>query len=129
LLGNLEARRDWGFAGEYVQAMWQMLQQEVPDDYVIATGRAYSVREFCETAFGLVGLDYEDFIETDPRYLRPAEVDELLGDASKARKTLGWEAKVDLHGLVKMMVEADLELAARERTLIGAGHAISIRPA
>lgn len=122
-LGNLEARRDWGFAGDYVEAMWLMLQQPEPDDYVVATGESYSVREFCERAFAHVGLDWKDFVKFDPRYLRPAEVDFLLGDATKARTKLGWKPKVDFAGLVAMMVEADLELAEREWTLRQAGFA------
>ncbi len=108
-LGNLDARRDWGFAGDYVQAMWAMLQQETPDDYVIATGRTHSVREFLERAFGHVGLRWQDHVQADPRYLRPSEVDSLCGDASKAREALGWVPTVDFDGLVQMMVEADLE--------------------
>ncbi len=111
-LGNLEARRDWGFAGDYVEAMWRMLQQEQPGDYVIATGRTHSVREFCEIAFGHVGLDWRKHVVTDPRHLRPAEVDLLQGDSSKARKELGWSTKVDFPGLVKMMTDADMALVA-----------------
>jgi GDPmannose 4,6-dehydratase len=121
-LGNLDAKRDWGFAGDYVRAMWLMLQQEEPDDYVVATGQTQSVREFCEKAFAHVGLDYRNHVELDPRYLRPAEVDLLLGDPTKARKKLGWEPQVSFEQLVAMMVEADLELAERERTLRKAGH-------
>lgn len=120
-LGNLDAKRDWGFAGDYVEAMWLMLQSEQPDDYVIATGETYSVREFCERAFGQVGLDWNDFVRFDSRYLRPAEVDLLLGDPSKARKQLNWKPKVGFAELVKMMVESDLELAERELTLKQAG--------
>jgi len=123
-LGNLDAQRDWGFAGDYVEAMWRMLQQEKPDDYVIATGKMISVRKFCELSFGEVGLDYQDYVAIDPRYYRPAEVDELLGDPQKAKAELGWEPTVDVEGLAKMMVETDLELAARERTLIDAGHQV-----
>jgi GDPmannose 4,6-dehydratase len=108
-LGNLEARRDWGYAGDYVRAMWLMLQQDEPDDYVISTGKTYSVRQLCETAFAHVGLDYREFVKHDQRYDRPAEVDLLVGDAAKARTKLGWSAEVDFAGLVKMMVEADLE--------------------
>ena len=107
-LGNLDARRDWGFAGDYVEAMWLMLQQDVPDDYVIATGEAHSVREFCEIAFSHVGLDWQDYVQIDKRYFRPAEVDYLLGDATKAKEALGWEPKVSFQGLVEMMVDADL---------------------
>lgn len=125
-LGNLEARRDWGFAGDYVKAMWLMLQQEKPDDYVIATGESHSVREFCEKAFGYVGLDWKDFVEIDKRYFRPTEVEVLQGDASKARKKLGWQPTVSFDELVKMMVEADLELARREKTLIEAGHDLKL---
>ena len=123
-LGNLDALRDWGFAGDYVEAMWRMLQQETPDDYVIATGKMISVRAFCELAFGHVGLDYREFVEIDPRYFRPAEVDELLGDASKAREALGWSPRVGVEALAAMMVEHDLELARRERTLRDAGHSM-----
>ena len=121
-LGNLDALRDWGFAGDYVEAMWRMLQQETPDDYVIATGKMISVRAFCELAFGHVGLDYRDFVEMDPRYLRPAEVDELLGDPSKAKRILGWEPTVGVEQLAAMMVDHDLEIARQERTLRDAGH-------
>ncbi|MCX5658271.1 MAG: GDP-mannose 4,6-dehydratase [Planctomycetota bacterium] len=124
-LGNLDAKRDWGFAGDYVEAMWLMLQQEQADDYVVATGETYSVRLFCEKAFARVGLDHRDFLEIDPRYFRPAEVDLLLGDPAKARKALGWKPKVSFDELVNMMVDADLELAERERTLVKAGHALA----
>ena len=123
-LGNLDAQRDWGFAGDYVEAMWQMLQQDTPQDYVIATGKMISVREFCELAFGHVGLDYRQHVETDPRYFRPAEVDQLLGDPSKAQRILGWRPRTDVRALAAMMVEHDLELASRERTLRNAGHAV-----
>lgn len=108
-LGNLEARRDWGYAGDYVRAMWLMLQQDEPDDYVIATGETHSVRELCEVAFSCVGLDYRDYVRVDPQYFRPAEVDLLVGDASKARAKLGWKPTVTFKELVQMMVEADLE--------------------
>ena len=107
-LGNLDAQRDWGFAGDYVRAMWLMLQQPEPDDYVIATGDPHSVREFCEIAFAQVGLDYRDHVVVDPKLVRPAEVDLLVGDASKAKERLGWTATVDFRGLIKMMVDADL---------------------
>ncbi len=107
-LGNLDARRDWGFAPEYVEAMWLMLQQDVPDDLVIATGETHSVREFLEEAFSYVGLDWQEFTEIDPRYSRPAEVDELVGDASKAKKILGWEPQTRFRDLVRLMVDADL---------------------
>jgi GDPmannose 4,6-dehydratase len=115
VMGNLDAKRDWGFAGDYVQAMWLMLQQDTPDDYVVATGETYSVRELLEEAFSLLDLDYREFVEFDPRYTRPSEVEVLLGDATKARKVLGWKPQVDFRGLVKMMVESDLELARREK--------------
>jgi GDPmannose 4,6-dehydratase len=108
-LGNLEARRDWGFAGDYVNAMWNMLQQENPGDYVIGTGETHSVREFCEEAFSHVGLDYKDFVIQDPRFYRPAEVDMLVSNPSKARQVLGWEPKVSFRELIRMMVDADLE--------------------
>ncbi len=107
-LGNLDARRDWGFAGDYVEAMWLMLQQPRPDDYVIATGEAHSVREFLEEAFSHVGLDWQQHVVVDPKYFRPAEVDLLLGDPTKARKALGWEPKVDFQSLVRIMVDADM---------------------
>ncbi len=115
VMGNLDAKRDWGFAGDYVRAMWLMLQQNKPDDYVVATGETYSVREFLELAFSCLDLDYRDFVEFDPKYTRPSEVDVLLGDASKTRATLGWKPEVDFRGLVKMMIEHDLELARREK--------------
>jgi GDPmannose 4,6-dehydratase len=114
-MGNLDAKRDWGFAGDYVRAMWLMLQQDEPDDYIVATGETFSVRQFLEMAFGSVGLDYREFVEFNTKYTRPSEVDVLLGDPSKARKNLGWQPEVDLPRLVKMMVEHDLELARREK--------------
>jgi len=123
-MGNLDAKRDWGFAGDYVEQMWLMLQQDTPDDYVVATGETHTVRQFCERAFGRVDLDYNDYVEIDPRYYRPAEVDLLWGDPTKAKKQLGWVPKVGFEGLVDMMVDADLELAAREKTLIDAGHTV-----
>ena len=107
-LGNLDAKRDWGYAGDFVNAMWLMLQQEEPEDYVIATGEAHSVREFLDEAFGYLDLDWKQYVEIDPRYFRPAEVDILIGDASKARKKMGWEPKVTFKELVRMMVDADL---------------------
>jgi GDPmannose 4,6-dehydratase len=121
-LGNLDALRDWGFAGDYVEAMWLMLQQDKPGDYVVATGKMISVRRFCELAFGEVGLDYGDFVEIDPKYFRPAEVEQLLGDASKARTVLGWQPRTSVEELARMMVAHDLELARREQTLRNAGH-------
>jgi len=116
-LGNLDAKRDWGFAGDYVEAMWLMLQQDEPDDFVIATGRTYSVQEFLTQAFARAGLDPAKYVETDLRYFRPAEVDLLLGDASKARQVLGWQPRVGFEELVAMMVDADCELAEQERVL------------
>jgi len=126
-LGNLEAKRDWGYAGDYVEAMWLMLQQSEPDDYVIATGESHSVREFLEEAFGYVGLDWRRYVEVDPRYFRPTEVDHLQGDATKARAKLGWRPKVSFKELVRMMVNHDLELARQEKTLKDAGHAVMLR--
>ena len=109
-LGNLDARRDWGFAGDYVQAMWLMLQQDKPDDYVVATGETHSVEEFLTEAFGYVNLDWHDYVKQDPRFMRPAEVDLLVGDPSKAGRKLGWEPSVTFAELVKMMVKADLDM-------------------
>lgn len=108
-LGNIDAKRDWGYAADYVEAMWMMLQQDQPDDYVIATGESHSVKEFLEEAFRLVGLKWKDYVEIDPRYFRPAEVDNLLGDPSKAKKKMGWKARTGFKDLVKIMVKADLE--------------------
>ena len=108
-LGNLEAKRDWGYAGDYVRAMWLMLQQETPDDYVVGTGQTHSVRELCQVAFGHLGLDYQEFVKADPRFMRPAEVDLLVSDPSKAREELGWEPAVSFEDLVVMMVDADLK--------------------
>ena len=113
-LGNLDARRDWGYAGDFVEAMWRMLQQPTPDDYVVATGEMHTVRELCEIAFGHAGLDWKQYVKQDQRFFRPAEVDLLVGDATKARQKLGWEPKVSFAQLVKMMVDADL---ARHRKL------------
>ena len=113
-LGNLDSRRDWGFAGDYVRAMWMMLQQDRPEDYVIASGTTHAIRELCEVAFGYVGLDWRDYVVQDPRFYRPAEVDLLVGDPSKAKRMLGWEPTVSFEGLVKMMVDADLALLRRE---------------
>ncbi len=114
-LGNLDAARDWGFAGDYVRAMWMMLQQAEPDDYVIATGISHTVRDLVQTAFDHVGLDWQKHVRLDPQFLRPAEVDHLIGDAGKARTVLGWKPAVDFHGLVTMMVDADLERLASGR--------------
>ena len=114
LLGNLEAKRDWGFAGDFVNAMWLMLQADKPDDYVVATGEQHSVREFCEIAFDTVGLKLEDYVGVDPRFYRPAEVETLLGDPTKARTELGWEPEVSFEKLVTMMVEEDLQRIERE---------------
>jgi GDPmannose 4,6-dehydratase len=108
-LGNLEAQRDWGFAGDYVRAMWLMLQQDQPDDYVVAMGETHSVREFCEIAFKRVGLNWQDYVVQDPAFMRPAEVDQLIGNPAKAAAKLGWEPEVSFRGLVEMMVDADLD--------------------
>ncbi|MFM9956865.1 MAG: GDP-mannose 4,6-dehydratase [Phycisphaerales bacterium] len=121
-LGNLDAKRDWGFAGDYVRAMWLMLQQDKPEDYVIATGVSISVREFLERVFDHVGVEWKKHVEVDPRYFRPAEVRTLQGDAAKARRALGWSPTVDIDALARMMADADLEIARRERTLRDAGH-------
>jgi len=121
-LGNLDARRDWGYAGDYVEAMWLMVQQDEPDDYVVATGETYSVREFVEKVFEKLDLDYRKHVAIDKRYFRPTEVDVLLGDAAKARKELGWIPKVDFDQLIDMMVKADMELAQKEKTLRDAGY-------
>jgi GDPmannose 4,6-dehydratase len=118
-LGNLDAKRDWGFAGDYVEAMWRMLQQDAPDDFVIATGETHSVREFLELTFERMKLDWRKYVELEERHLRPAEVELLQGDASKARKLLGWTPKVRFSQLVEMMVESDLELAEREKRSLG----------
>ena len=119
-LGNLDAKRDWGFAGDYVEGMWRMLQQAEPDDYVLATGETHSIRELLDVAFELAGLDWKKYVKIDPRYFRPAEVDLLLGDATKAKTKLGWEPKVTFVELVKMMVDADLELVRSK--IYGTGH-------
>jgi GDPmannose 4,6-dehydratase len=121
-LGNLDARRDWGYAGDYVRAMWAMLQQDAPDDYVIGTGESHSVREFTQLAFEHVGLDWRDHVEVDPRYFRPAEVDNLCADSSKARRVLGWEPQVTFRELVRMMVDADM--AQIQRQLAGGMEAL-----
>jgi GDPmannose 4,6-dehydratase len=114
VMGNLQAKRDWGFAGDYVRAMWLMLQQQLPDDYVVATGETHSIHELLELSFSMLDLDYRDFVEFDAKYTRPSEVDVLLGDPTKARDCLGWKPEVDFHGLIKMMVESDLEQTRRE---------------
>lgn len=114
-LGNIESQRDWGYAGDYVKAMWMMLQQDQPDDYVVSTGETNSVRRFCEVAFGHVGLDYRDYVVQDERFFRPAEVDLLVGDPSKARQALGWEPETSFEQLVKMMVDSDMELLRTQR--------------
>ena len=117
-LGNLDAKRDWGYAKDYVEAMWLMLQQDKPDDYVIATGETHTIREFLDLAFGHLDLDWNDYVEIDPRYFRPAEVDLLLGDAAKAKRELGWEAKTDLKELARIMVEHDSQIAQQEAVQI-----------
>jgi GDPmannose 4,6-dehydratase len=116
-LGNLDASRDWGYAGDFVEAMWLMLQQDKPDDYVIATGEMYSVREFLDEVFGYLDLDWHKYVEVDKRYFRPTEVDVLMGDAAKAKKTLSWEPKVKFKELAKLMTDADMELARDEKVL------------
>ncbi|CAL9079051.1 unnamed protein product [Musa textilis] len=121
-LGNLSAARDWGFSGDYVEAMWMMLQQEEPGDYVVATEESHTVEEFLQAAFSYVGLNWKDHVVIDPRYFRPAEVDSLKGDSTKARKALGWKPKVGFQDLVKMMVDHDIETAKREKVLVDAGY-------
>ena len=116
-LGNLDAKRDWGFAGDYIEAMWLMLQQDAPDDFVVATGQTQTVRDFCEEAFSLVGLNWEDHVVVDPKYYRPAEVDILLGDPSKAKEKLNWKTNYDFKGLVKLMIESDIELLKNKHGL------------
>lgn len=123
-LGNLGAKRDWGFAGDYVETMWRMLQQPEPDDYVVATGTSHSVGEFLEEAFSHLDLDWREHVEVDAHYFRPTEVNDLRGDASKARERLGWQPRVGFTELVRMMVDSDLQLAERERTLSEAGYAL-----
>ncbi len=120
-LGNLDSKRDWGFAGDYVDAMWRMLQQDVADDYVISTDETHTVREFCEKSFARLSLDYNDFVEIDQRYYRPAEVDLLLGCSAKARKCLNWQPRVSFNDLVSLMVDADMELAERDKFLGSVG--------
>ncbi len=126
-LGNLDSRRDWGYAGDYVEAMWLMLQQNAPDDYVIATGESHTVREFVEEAFDYANLDWRKYVELDPRYLRPTEVDDLRGDASKALRNLGWKPKVTFRELTRMMVDHDLNLARRELLLKESGFSTCAR--
>jgi GDPmannose 4,6-dehydratase len=121
-LGNLEARRDWGFAGDYVEAMWLMMQKETPGDYVIATGESHSVREFAAEAFGLLDLDWKKYVRQDARYMRPVEAEALLGDSAKARAELGWSFRVGFHDLVRMMVDSDMNLARQESLLAKNGH-------
>jgi len=124
-MGNLDARRDWGYARDYVEAMWMMLDAGEPDDYVIATGETHSVREFIERAFGYLDLDWQQYVEIDARYFRPAEVDLLTGDASKARRELGWEPKVNFDQLVKLMVDHDLVLAKEEAEAAETNHVVA----
>ena len=116
-LGNLDAQRDWGFAGDYVKAMWLMLQQNQPDDYVVATGKTHSVRDLCAEAFSYLGLNWQDYVVVDPALIRPAEIDQLVGDASKARRVLGWQPSISFEELIRMMVDADLALLRRENGL------------
>jgi len=120
-LGNLDASRDWGFAGDYVRGMWMMLQHDKPDDWVLATGKTYTVKQYLVEAFKIVGLNWEDYVESSVKYFRPNEVNYLLGDSSKAQKELGWKPETSFNGLVKMMVESDIELAKREAVLIKEG--------
>jgi GDPmannose 4,6-dehydratase len=126
-LGNLDAKRDWGFAGDYVKAMWLMLQQDQPGDYVVATGEAHSVRDLLNIAGERLGLDWEKYVEIDPRYFRPTEVDYLLGDASRATNALGWKPETPFRQLVAMMVDHDQALARREKMLKDAGHTVGAR--
>lgn len=126
-LGNLDAKRDWGYAGDYVRAMWMMLQAEEPDDFVVATGSAYSVRDFLDAAFGRLGLDPDKYVVIDPEFMRPSEVNHLEGDSSKIREKLGWEPEVSFEELVAMMVEEDLQLAQREKVLADAGFRVGAR--
>jgi len=126
-LGNLDARRDWGFAGDFVEAMWMMLQQPTPGDYIVATGESHSVRDVLDAAFAQVGLNWHDHVKMDTRYLRPAEVDHLRGDASLARAQLGWQPRVSFEELIRVMVDHDLDLARQERTLKEAGHTVVAR--
>lgn len=127
-LGNIDAKRDWGYAGDYVNAMWLMLQQEQPDDFVIATGRTVTVRDMCEIAFRHVGLRYEDHVVIDPKFFRPAEVDILLGNPTKAREKLGWQATTTLEQLITMMVDADLKRVAHESSASGLPGPVDLFP-
>jgi GDPmannose 4,6-dehydratase len=124
-LGNLDSRRDWGYAPDYVEAMWLMLQQEEPEDYVVATGEMHSVRDFVDRVFDRLELDWRKYIRIDPRYFRPTEVEALCGDATKARNKLGWAPRVNFEQLIDRMLEHDLDLARQEKTLIDSGHRIS----
>ncbi|MBV8819529.1 MAG: GDP-mannose 4,6-dehydratase [Acidobacteriaceae bacterium] len=126
-LGNLDSKRDWGYARDYVEAMWMMLQAAEPDDYVVATGESHSVREFLDLAGAYCGLDWTKYVVTDPRYFRPTEVDYLLGDSTKIRERLGWRPRVTFEALVKLMIDHDLELAKQEQTLATAGHKVIVR--
>jgi GDPmannose 4,6-dehydratase len=126
-LGNLDAKRDWGFAGDYVKAMWMMLQQDHPGDYVISTGEAHSVRDFLDIAGERLGVDWKKHVEIDPRYFRPTEVDYLLGDSSRARTALGWRPETSFEQLVQMMVDEDLALARKEKMLKASGHSVAVR--
>ena len=128
-LGNLDAYRDWGFAGDYVEAMWLMLQQDHPDDFVVATGESHSVREFLEVAFDYAMLDWREYVEIDPRYFRPSEVNHLRGNPEKARRVLGWQPRVTFTELITMMVDHDSERALQEKTLVDGGHIFSARGA
>jgi GDPmannose 4,6-dehydratase len=116
-MGNLDAQRDWGYAGDYIKAMWLMLQQDEPDDYVVGSGKTHSVRKLCEVAFSYLGLDWQDHVVVDPKFLRPADVDFLVADATKARTKLGWEPNVTFEELIQIMVDADLEALKRENDL------------
>jgi GDPmannose 4,6-dehydratase len=127
-MGNLDAQRDWGFAGDYVRAMWMMLQQDEPDDYVVATGKTHSVKELVELAFSYAGLDWQKYVKTDPRFIRPAEVDLLIGEPKKAKDALGWTPEVDFGGLVRMMVDADIQRLSRETRISAADAALSATP-
>jgi GDPmannose 4,6-dehydratase len=126
-LGNLDAKRDWGFAGDYVKAMWMMLQHTEPGDFVVATGESYSVREFLEVAFSYVGLDWQKFVEVDPKYFRPTEVDYLMGDSTKARKALGWAPETTFKQLVQMMVDSEMLLAQLEKAQTAVLEAAPVR--